>query len=156
MPENAKVEVISSRREAIQALGLMIGALCMAAAVGHEKQAVVLAVFSFCILLMTLVATTLFLLEGRLKRNRPDRLPGFCLPATGILGFSAALFVAAGSSVLTTVAFLVAVFLSAYRRGTKQGAFNLIPATALDLGLVGGIGAAGAGILLVALNLYFF
>lgn len=156
MPENAGVEAIYSRREAGRALGLMTGALCMAAIVGEEKQAVALAVFSFCILLMTLVATTLFLLEGRLQRGKPDRLPGFCLPATGMLGFSAALFVAAGSWVLTTLAFLVAVFLAAYRRGAKQGAFNLIPATALDLGLAGGIGAAGAGILLVGLNLYFF
>lgn len=154
MSDNTKVGVSSSLADALQALGLMSGALGMAAVIGQEKQAVVLAVFSFCVLLMTLVATTLFLLEGRLNRDKRHRILGFCVPATGILGFSAALFVAAGFWVWTSLAFVVAGFLSAYRRRAKNGAFNLIPSAALDLGVVGGIGAAAAGVFLVALNLF--
>ncbi len=152
MSENAKVQENSSQGGTLQALGLMSGALCMSALIGHEGPSVFLAIFSFCVLLMTLVATTLFLVEGRIFRDRPDRILGFCMPATGILGFSAALFVAAGFWVLTSLAFLVAFFLAAYRRRAKQGVFNLIPTAALDLGVVAGIGAAVAGVFLVVIN----
>ena len=138
MSENAKVQENSSQGGTLQALGLMSGARCMSALIGHEGPSVFLAIFSFCV--------------WRIFRDRPDRILGFCMPATGILGFSAALFVAAGFWVLTSLAFLVAFFLAAYRRRAKQGVFNLIPTAALDLGVVAGIGAAVAGVFLVVIN----
>ena len=155
MAENVIEETLSTRKEAVQALGVMTAALIVGTMVWQEGPRALLWIFSFCLFLMTLVTTTLFVIEGRVYRDQPDPTVKFCRPAVFILGFSAGLFFAAGFVVSAGLVLGLAMFLSAYRRRAVAGDFNLIPEAALDLGLVGGIGVALAGIFLLGVNTFF-
>lgn len=152
MPDHAEANSLSTRKEAMQALGVMTAALIVGTMVWQNGPSAVLWVFSFCILLMTLVSTTLFVIERTVTGDKPNRFLGFCRPAVGVLGFSAALFAVGGFLFWASLAFLFALSLSAYRRHATAGKFNLIPEAALELGLVGGIGVSMAGVFLVIVN----
>ncbi|MEM9427230.1 MAG: hypothetical protein AAGA06_11065 [Pseudomonadota bacterium] len=143
----------TSHTDALQAISVMAGVLVFATVIWQDRPNVLLAVFSFCILFMTLVTTTLCLIEARVVRDKPNPLLRFCLPGTALLGCSGALFLACGFWVWAVLTLVMAAALSLYRRQAADGAFGLIPAAGHELGLVGGLGAVVAGALLVAIKL---
>ena len=152
MKKRTETAIVNSHREAVQALGLMTTSLLVVALIGLDGTQAVLGIVAFCIALMIAVAGTLFLIEGRVHAERPTPLLRFCLPAVGVLGFSIALFAAAGLWTLAALVCGLAFGFSAYRRSRAQGNFNLIPLAALDLGLAGGIGASTGGVMLILVN----
>ena len=141
-----------SQRDTVQALGLMGAAMWLAAMNGTETGQTVFAIVAFCCVLMTLVTGGLFLAEGRIYPERRTALGGFCLPAVGILGFALALLVAAGHFAGTILVLLLALGFAARRRAVEEGAYNLIPGSAFDLGVVGGLGATLGAIGVVLCN----
>lgn len=152
MSDQVEQNVIDTQKEALQALGVMTAALIVGIMVWQYGARVELWVFSFCLFLMTLVSTTLFVIERGVAGEMPHRFLRFCRPAVGVLGFSAALFAIGGFWLWASIAFLFALALSAYRRHLAAGPFNLIPEAALELGLVGGIGVSMAGFFLVLVS----
>ena len=152
MADHTMEDSISTRKDALQALGVMTAALFVGTMVWQEGPRALLWVFSFCLFLMTLVSTTLFVIEGRLHRDQPDPTIKFCRPALFVLGFSTGLFFAAGFVVSAMLVLGLAMFLAAYRRRALAGDFNLIPSAALNLGLIGGLGVAVAGLFLLGIN----
>lgn len=139
-------------RDIRQALGLFGAALVVGSFAWQDKPDLILAVFSFCVFLATSVAVTLFLIEDLVRKDGGVCLTRVCLPATGILAFSASLFLAAGYPGWAVSAFAVAGMLAAYRTFRTDGAFNLIPSTALDVSLAGGAGCALGGIFIILLG----
>lgn len=145
-------DVSPDERNMRQALALFGLALVVGPFAWQGKPDLILAIFSFCVFLATSVAVTLFLIEDWLQKDGPLRLSRICLPATGILAFSASLFLAAGYPGWATFTFALAGVVAAYRKLRTEGPFNLIPATALDVSLAGGAGTALGGMFLILLG----
>lgn len=152
MSANDDDAITTSHTDAIQAMSVMAGVLVFATFIWQDRPNVLLAVFSFCIFFMTVVTTTLCLIEARVVRDKPNPLLKFCLPGTALLGCSGALFLACGFWLWAGVTLAMAAALSLYRRRAAEGVFGLIPAAGHELGLVGGLGAVVAGALLVAIK----
>ena len=153
MSHEADVQPITIHRDALQAIGVMGAALMLIALAGHAGSDAVLGIVSFSLMLMTMIAAALFLFEGRLDPEKRGSISTFCLPAVGLLGFSLALFVVAGFWSLALCAIALAFLFASCRRLLQDGPFNLIPSAALDFGLVGGIGASAAGLLIAGVDL---
>lgn len=146
--------VADTQREAAQMLGLMGGALLIATMLGQGGSGTVMGIIAFCIALMTMIAGGLFLFEGRLDESKRDAILMFCPPAVCLLGFSEALLVAAGYWGSAIAILMLAFLFAAYRGLLSGGAFNLFPRAARDLGVLGGLGAAGAGFVLLGFNAF--
>ncbi|MGR3515009.1 MAG: hypothetical protein ACU0GG_19785 [Paracoccaceae bacterium] len=153
MSEQVLENPTETRKAALQALGAMGAALFVGTLVWQEGPRALLWIFAFCLSLMTLVSTVLFVFEARVCRDSPDPTIGFCRPAIGILGFSTGLFFAAGFWLSAGLAVAFAAYLAAYRHRAVAGDFNLIPQAARDVGMIGGIGVALSGMFLVVVNL---
>jgi hypothetical protein len=155
MPQDVISDPGSNLKEMLQAQCLMGVALFTASLSWQDKPDAVLAILAFCIFFATSVTALLSLIEGRLHAKAGKPLLRICLPATGVFGFSATLFVAAGFAGFALLVFLAGFLVAGYRRHATDGPFNLIPATALDVGLAGGLGATLAGLFLILLGWTF-
>ncbi|MEM6387492.1 MAG: hypothetical protein AAF718_14775 [Pseudomonadota bacterium] len=140
-------------REAAKSLLGMVAILLFTMWIWDDRPYLPLAGFSFSIFFMTLVASTLCFIEARTSADKENPALDFCLFAVVLLGFSGTLFLASGYWPWAAVAFLKAAALALHRRRVVSGMFGLLPAAGLDLGLVGGLGAAVAGAFLAGINL---
>ena len=150
MSLDANIGSPSDEGETTQALALMAGALVLAGWSGHGGSNTVVAIISFSILLMILIASALFVFEARLDESKRGAISVFCLPAVALLGISEALFLASGFFVAALTGLVLAFAFSAYRRLLMHGADGFLPLALRDLGIVGGVGVAGAGMVMVA------
>ena len=153
MSYDAKVETVSVHDEALQALGLMSGALVLAGWAGQGAADSVVAIISFSILLMILTASTLFMIEARIDETKRGAITVFCLPAVALLGVSEALFLASGFVTAALLAVGLAGVFAVYRRLVTDGVHDFLPSAMRDVGLVGGLGAASAGIGMISVSL---
>ena len=129
---------------------LMSTALFVTALLGQGASSTIVGIISFCILLMIAITSALFLFEGHIDRSKRGAIVIFCLPAIALLGFAEGLFLAGGFWLAALITLLIAFAFASYRRLARDGVHNLIPAAVMDVGVVGGVGAAGAGFTLFA------
>lgn len=148
----AERPIRTSHREAAQSLALFAVVLFLVSGIGSDGAALILGIVSFCIVFMTIVAASLFLIEGRLSSEKPAPMVRFCLPAVGALGFSVALFAASAFWELAFLASVIAFGFAIYRRAAEQGRFNLIPMAAFDVGVAAGLGAVLGGTMLILVS----